>query len=361
MSWLSGLGGILTGGLSTVIDAIVQGNSDSGLDGQGHWDWLTGQNGIVSGSPGDAMFGENGIFSNPEGAWDTFTNGQTNAVNAQIAKDNLQYQKERNEIEDARYEEETAYNREFAEEERDYQRKFAEEEREYQRALQERLFNREDTALERQASSLSSMGINPLSQQLNGLNAGQSVGASTSGTASAPGASGRGGQALKNDMKYQGTGVLSALAPFMSFAQTINAVETGSLQRDLLQSQVEHQNLNNFIYAKENGVLPYKYKDFNYLNGQDVGQGIFDRINTRNKLENNMLTLDYKKKYMPDFARNLDYVLSPDFMQTAERALTKGSELYNKAFDSLEGELFNELGKKGKSWNPFQLLKSIFY
>ena len=48
--------------------------------------------------------------------------------------------KERNKIEDARYEDETAYNRAWAEDERNYNR-----------ALQERLFEREDTAITRQA------------------------------------------------------------------------------------------------------------------------------------------------------------------------------------------------------------------
>ena len=109
MTFLQGLGGVLTGGLTTVIDEIVNaangGNGNvfqdstgngSGVDGQGHWNWLSGEGGSPSGSPSDAMFGENGIFSNPEGAWDNFKNGATNQVNKDIAEQNLEYQRERN-------------------------------------------------------------------------------------------------------------------------------------------------------------------------------------------------------------------------------------------------------------------------
>ena len=97
------------------------------------------------------------LLSNPAQAWDHFKNGTINDVNLQIANQNLQYQKERNAIEDARYEDETsynrafaederAYNRAFAEDERAYNRAFAEEQRDYNRALQQQIFEREDTA-----------------------------------------------------------------------------------------------------------------------------------------------------------------------------------------------------------------------
>ena len=166
---------------------------------------------------------DNGIIPN---IW----KGATGQLSQEKLNDeNLQYQRERNAIEDARYEEETAYNRAWAENERAYQRgldviadkryedetsynrAFAEDERAYQRAfsaeeqsynrafaenerayqrewalnqrdyersLQEKMFEREDTAIARQAEALRAQGINPLSQSMNGLGAGSVVSSS---------------------------------------------------------------------------------------------------------------------------------------------------------------------------------------
>ena len=80
------------------------------------------------------------FFGDPSQAWDRFKNGRANEYNKEIAEENLEYQKERNAIEDSRYEEETAYNRAFAEDERQYQRDFAENQRDYERALQQQIF-----------------------------------------------------------------------------------------------------------------------------------------------------------------------------------------------------------------------------
>ena len=224
--------------------------------------------------------------------------GQTalqNSSNEYLAKQNLEYQKERNKIEDARYEEETAYNRAtaedernynrafaederaynrmFAEEERDYNRRFAENERAYNRALQQEIFRREDTAIARQAESLSKLGINPLSQNMNGLGAGQvisssapsSVGAPSSSLhpSSAPASSSRGGQALHNDMKYE-----MSLAPILGMLDTINGIQTGEYTRDKLQLENDRMFLENAAIANEMGIdytpnlgFKNKYKD----------------------------------------------------------------------------------------------------
>lgn len=181
-----------------------------------------------------------------------------NNSNYDIARMNLDYQRERNAIEDERYVNETLYNRAFAEDERDYQRKFAEDERSYNRALQQEIFNREDTALERQASSLSSMGINPLSQQMNGLGAGQALTPSSSAAGiSAPGMSSRGGQALHNDMRYEN--LLNGITPILSMMDTINGLKTGENQRDLIRSQVDKQNLENQEKLMDNLIKASQY------------------------------------------------------------------------------------------------------
>lgn len=251
---------------------------------------LPGIGGAIEGLAGNAsnsndpFVGDNGLVTNPTGAWDNFKNGKTNDVNKEIAEENLAYQRERNAIEDARYVNETTYNRRFAkeeqaynrafaenerdyqrafaEDEREYQRQFAENEREYQRNLQNELFNREDTALERQASSLSSMGINPLSQQLNGLGAGQALTPSSAGgssapsssspSAAAPSMSNRGGSALHNDFQMQDTGILGALTPLMSLFQGVSDLSTGNLTRDSLRAQNDYQRLINQSQQIEN-------------------------------------------------------------------------------------------------------------
>ena len=200
--------------------------------------------------------------------------GLQNAANAQLAKENLEYQKERNKIEDARYEEETAYNRAFAEDEREYNRAFAEDDRSWNRGFAERqlAYNRwsimrnvlaeraaHDTAIARQAESLSKLGINPLSQNMNGLGAGQvisssapsSVGSTTTSLhpSSAAASSSRGGQALHNDMKYE-----LSLAPILGMLDTINGIQTGEYSRDKLQLENDRMYLENALLANQMGI-----------------------------------------------------------------------------------------------------------
>ena len=187
----------------------------------------------------------NSFFGNPSTAWDRFRNGRTNESAENIAEENLEYQKERNSIEDARYEEETAYNRAFAEDERQYQRDFAENQRDYERALQQKIFEREDTAIERQANSLSKLGINPLSQNMSGLGAGQAVSASGAVSATEPSLSSRGGSALHNDFKMQENGLLNAITPILSLANGISNINTQGFQRDKLREEADYQRLKN--------------------------------------------------------------------------------------------------------------------
>ena len=194
-------------------------------------------------------------LTNPAKWWDHFKNGTVNDANLQIANQNLQYEKERNAIEDARYKEETAYNRAFAEDERAYNRRFAEEEREYNRALQQQIFEREDTAIERQAQSLSKLGINPLSQSMNGLGAGQAISTSSPSPSFSPSMSSRGGQALHNDFIMQDSGNLSAILSLLNSVENIN---TNGIQRDLLREQKDFQRLQNEAQSIENNYLAEK-------------------------------------------------------------------------------------------------------
>lgn len=178
------------------------------------------------------------FFGNPSQAWDRFKNGRANEINQEIAEENLEYQRERNAIEDARYEEETAYNRAFAE-----------DERAYNRALQQQLFEREDTAFSRQAADLARIGINPLSLNLNGAGAGQVV-----SSAVAPTPSSRAGEALHNGFNAIPGGIEGALSALSGIADTVNGVATGQYQRDSLALQNDARFLENYKLAHSLGL-----------------------------------------------------------------------------------------------------------
>lgn len=173
--------------------------------------------------------------------------------------------------------EEQAYNRAFAENERDYQREWALNQRDYERNLQDKIFEREDTAIARQAEALRAQGINPLSQSMNGLGAGSVVSSSSapssgySGTSSGssgysgsssgssfvpsspgysggsasqhPGLSNRQGKALQKAM-ITSQGINGLLGPILQTMNTVDNLRGAGIQRDILnanamQSQAE--------------------------------------------------------------------------------------------------------------------------
>lgn len=180
-----------------------------------------------------------------------------------INAENLEYQKERNQIEDERYAEETAYNRAFAIDERDYQRQWAADEREYQRNLQQTIFDREDTAIARQAEALRAQGINPASQNMNGLGAGAIVSQSSPASqTSAPTLSGRGGQALNKAM-ITSQGINGLLGPILQTLNTIDNLKGNGIQRDVLNAQAVK------TQAEANIAVMQMFDIANKLNSKD--------------------------------------------------------------------------------------------
>lgn len=93
-----------------------------------------------------SLFGDNGILTNPSGSWDRFKNGETNAVNSDIAEKNLAHQKQWNA----------------------QQMQFQRENFDYQKALQERVFAREDSSYQRTVNDMRAAGLSPLI--MNGTN-----------------------------------------------------------------------------------------------------------------------------------------------------------------------------------------------
>lgn len=226
-----------------------------------------------------------------------------------INNENLQYQKERNAIEDARYENETAYNRAFAEDERTYQRAFSAEEqsynrafaenerayqrewdlnqRDYERSLQEKMFEREDTAIARQSEALRAQGINPLSQSMNGLGAGSVVssspsrstgysGSSAGSSVSAPALSGRQGKALQKAM-ITAQGINGLLGPILQTMNTVDNLRGSGIQRDILnanamQAQAEANMSIMEMFDMSNHL---NMKSFNFPYGKGQGKNYF--------------------------------------------------------------------------------------
>lgn len=346
---------------------------------------------IFGGVTGNSQFSKDtGSGSLLADTWDKFKNGNANDVNYAIAQQNLEYQKQRNAIEDARYSDETSYNRAFAENQRDYERSFAAEEqnyqrsldefqkqfaldeREYNRALQERLFEREDTALERQAQGLSNLGINPLSQNLNGLNAGQVIsssapsfeGASYPGSASAPGLSSRGGRALNNQFSAFPGGLDGVMSIVSSLGDTLNGMATGQYQRDALQLENERKALENYVYAKSHGVHYPAPKTAHFLFDQDGWDGYdneywhmlessaeFNDINNKREFQG-------KKAYdLYDFespeSKLIKSLGNMDFVGLAENILTKGA----KVVDNIGSKFNKDFGTESLLMKFF----SLFY
>lgn len=265
---------------------------------------------------------ENGIIPNiVKGVTGQFTQEKIN-------EENLQYQRERNAIEDSRYAEETAYNRAFAEEERAYNRAFAENERayqrdwalnerDYQRSLQQTIFDREDTAIARQAEALRAQGINPASQSMNGLGAGTVLSSSSPGTSSlpgsvsAPGLSGRGGQALQKAM-ITSTGINGLLAPILQTLNTVDSLKGNGIQRDVLNAQAVK------TQAEANIALMTMFDIANKLN---LKNNTFYYGVNKNKIYN--FSVD-DKSYNP-------YFYSPQILNDLEGSM---KDKQNKIFDS---------------------------
>lgn len=337
-------------------------------------DWLHWVS-LGTGLPIDGIYD---LFSDPYDSWDKFKNGDTNSTNKEVADENLAYQRERAEIEDKRYEEETSYNRAFAEDERDYNRAFAEDERayqrewaaderEYNRALQQQLFEREDTAISRQANELSRLGINPLSQNMNGLGAGSVVSSSPAGISAysgsfAPTSSGRGGQALHNDFRMQDEGMLSIISTVGSLISGLNGVQTQGIQRDSLQLQNDRQYLENLVFAHEHGIdylNTGRYKNKNIRTG--IEGSWEDEVFKNSKGVKNYENYNKIREYENSWNRGYYETDSPQLRVFKE--LT--SENYPKMIDRIATNLsksFDSLAdmKKGNTFDFFKKFMSLF-
>lgn len=200
------------------------------------------------GDPISALFGNNGLFSNPSGAWDQFRNGRTNEVNQNIANQNLQFQREN---------------------------------LDYQKALQQKIFEREDTAYQRTVNDMRSAGLSPLA--MNGTNgAGEAIQT----------------EPLHNDFQHQES--MSPLAAVSQIGSLVNQFRSSSAQIDNLNAQTEG-------VKYQNSVAPLDFATRitnSILQSQNLRQDI------KNKTANYGLTMlqTLNQKYQNDDYKNfLDF------------------------------------------------------
>lgn len=127
-----------------------------------------------------------GLVTDPIGSWDRFKNGSINDVNKKIADQNLGFQQEN---------------------------------LDYQKALQQQIFEREDTAYERTVNDMRNAGLSPLA--MNGTDgAGQAVQT----------------DALNNSFQHNDIGNLSAIA---TIAQTLSGIAYNSAEVDKLRAEAK--------------------------------------------------------------------------------------------------------------------------
>lgn len=159
--------------------------------------------------------------------WDQFKNGQTNTVNQQIAEQNLAFQRENFE---------------------------------YQKALQQKIFDREDSAYQRTVADMRQAGLSPL--MMNGSNgAGEAIQT----------------EPLHNDFQMQDKGVLSALSEIFNTASTVNQVAQRS---KMIEAQINNLNASTNAQSISNEFLPLS-----------LGTSLIGQI-----LQNNSTSQDIKNK-----------------------------------------------------------------
>lgn len=190
-----------------------------------------------------------------EDFWDTLTGQkqenertrETNEANlAQVQSTNeanLQIARETNET-----------NKGIAEQNLGFQR----ENLEYQKALQQDIFEREDTAYQRTKADMLAAGLNPLSMQ--GTNgAGEAIATTPLNNQfqAQQAAPMQPAQFIKPETKDPLSPIRyinEVIGSTTGLAGTISTLATGSLQRDQIQLANERQRLENLVFAKQHGI-----------------------------------------------------------------------------------------------------------
>lgn len=163
-------------------------------------------NDILPGNPLSALTGEYGALTNPTGAWDKFKNGDTNEVNQNIANQNLNFQREN---------------------------------LDYQKALQQKIFEREDSAYARTVQDMRNSGLSPL------------ILSSTNGAGEAIQT-----EALHNDYQHQGAGFGDLVNYAFQFNRATQDAQVNNATISNLNSQTKNVDAQTAAQNTQNEFLP---------------------------------------------------------------------------------------------------------
>lgn len=163
-------------------------------------------NNILPGNPLSALTGEYGALTNPTGAWDKFKNGDTNEVNQNIANQNLNFQREN---------------------------------LDYQKALQQKIFEREDSAYARTVQDMRNAGLSPLTLS------------STNGAGEAIQT-----EALHNDYQHQNTGFGDLVNYAFQFNRATQDAQVNNATISNLESQTKNVDAQTAAQNTQNEFLP---------------------------------------------------------------------------------------------------------
>lgn len=251
-----------------------------------------------------------GLFSDPVGSWDRFRNGRTNEVNEQIAQENLQYQREN---------------------------------LEYQKALQQQIFEREDSAYARTAQDMRNAGMSPII--MNGTNgAGEAIQT----------------DALHNDFQYQDRGSLEAFTSLFNTANSIyksyQDTQFNNARISALQSQTKGQDVTNeFLpFSLGAGLIGQILQNQNL--SQDIKNKVADRGLTMLKtLEQSYRNSDLKRwnEWATQFGISQNMTDKERYAQFA-KALLKNMDVKDENLNDASASLFN----LGDSVSPEDVIKS---
>lgn len=238
---------------------------------------------------GDKDAGDPGLLTNGSDVWDKWKNGKTNEVNQNIANQNLGFQREN---------------------------------LEYEKALQQKIFEREDTSYQRTVNDMRMAGLNPLSMQ--GTNGAGDVIQT---------------EPLNNTYQHSDTSNLQAISQiFDVINQVSNTRNNASLQQsqaNLINAQAENQRIKNLF---ENDLLSSTLESSNLKN---VGQKF---ANERSNIAwlNDQANLNFNTMY--GLTDNM-----PDMVKLS--ALMSGKKVYDREFVDFFGNS-NKYGL-GKSFTAY--------
>lgn len=246
----------------------------------------------------NSLVGDNGVFTNYEGAWDKFKNGDTNEVNKEIANENLKYQREN---------------------------------LDYQKALQQKIFDREDSAYARTVADMRSAGLSPLAMQ------------STNGAGEAIQTN-----PLHNDYQHQGAG----FGDIVNYAFQLNDAVQNSKYNNAsisnLQSQTDYTNAQTEAQNTTNEFLPANLAVNlvgQLLNNKNIAQSTRNLVAQRSLTMLQTLEQSYKNSMLKNDLEDSNrweafasqFGVSKD-MSEKERYIKYAKQLLQDEYDSETGE-----------------------